>query len=147
VPSVVVGTVESMPPGTQRSVKIGHRTVAVFNVGGEFFALRDACPHQGALLSRGRVVPCIRADRPGEYRHDPNRRFIRCPWHGWEYDLATGQSYIGADDDRVRAFDVSIEDGASVLGDRDPETGRVPGPYVAETITVSVQDECVVIHV
>ena len=49
----VVGTVDEIPPGTRKIVEIAGRSIGVFNVGGEFFALRNRCPHQGGRSARG----------------------------------------------------------------------------------------------
>jgi 3-phenylpropionate/trans-cinnamate dioxygenase ferredoxin subunit len=133
-----------MPPGSRRRVKIGSRHVAVFNVNGDFFALRDVCPHQGAALSAGQLVHCVHARKPGCYEWDPSTPFVRCPWHGWEYDLTTGQSWSGPS--RVRTFPVSVESGGTLEKNSTGRPARVPGPFVAETVEVSVEDDYVVIH-
>jgi len=117
--------------------------VAVFNVDGNFFALRDVCPHQGAALSAGQVVHCVQARKPGCYEWDPSTPFLRCPWHGWEYDLKTGQSWSGSS--RVRSFPVSVQSGDVLAGAMIDGSDRVPGPYVAETIVVSVENDYVVL--
>ena len=131
----------------------GIRAVAVFNVGGRFFALRDACPHQGAALSAGTVVSEITATRPGEYRFDSTHKCIKCPWHGWEYDLETGRSYYNPKGDRVKSYDVTVEHGGETgecaviptgaLG----QGGRVAGPFTAETVRVTTEADHVVLYV
>jgi 3-phenylpropionate/trans-cinnamate dioxygenase ferredoxin subunit len=68
-------------------------------------------------------------------------RHVRCGWHGWEYDLRTGQSSYDPEHDRVRAYEVSVEHG-DALAD-----GRRPGPYVAETVPISIEDDYVVVEV
>ena len=60
---------------------------------------------------------------------------IRCPWHGWEFDIRTGQSYCDPKRFRARGYPVNVEPGSSV----------VKGPYVAETIAVSVESDYVVV--
>lgn len=140
----VVGTVEEMPPGTRRSVKVGGRAIAVFNVDGRFYAVRDVCPHQGGPLSKGVIVGELTACRPGEYSFDADRPHIKCPWHGWEYDLDTGQSTYDPAHDRVRSYEVSVAAGAEVMAAS--ETGRVPGPYRVETLSISVEDDYVVVE-
>ncbi len=136
----VVGPVESFPPGTQRRVVVEGRGIAIFNVDGTFRALRDVCPHQGAELSAGTVVLSVTADQPGVYEVDPDRVLVKCPWHGWEFDLATGQSWCDPGRQRTRSYRVSVEPGAELAAQ-----GREPGPYVAETITVSLEDDYVVV--
>jgi 3-phenylpropionate/trans-cinnamate dioxygenase ferredoxin subunit len=137
----VVGSLESMPPGSQHRVEAGGRMIAVFNVDGNFYALRDICPHQGGPLSAGVVVGEVRADRPGCYEFRPGRH-VRCPWHGWEYELESGQSFHDPAHSRVRAYDISVEPGADLLNGT-----REPGPYVAETVPITVQGEYVVVEV
>jgi 3-phenylpropionate/trans-cinnamate dioxygenase ferredoxin subunit len=136
----VIGPVSSLPPGTQRRVEVGGRAVAIYNVGGRYYALRDVCPHQGAPLSAGIVVGSLRAQQAGAYELDSSCKHVRCPWHGWEYDLATGQSWFDPVRDRVRAYSVTVEPGTEVAG-------MAPGPYVAETVKISVDDDYVVIDI
>jgi 3-phenylpropionate/trans-cinnamate dioxygenase ferredoxin subunit len=137
----VVGPVDELPPGDVRRVRFGGRAVAIFNVDGTFYALKDVCPHQGAPLSEGVVVSELSSTRPGEYAFRADVKHVRCPWHGWEYDLATGQSWYAPGKDRVRTFDVEVEPGSRLLA-----CGREPGPYVAETLTVTVEDDYVVVE-
>ena len=138
----VIGRVDELPPGTQRRVELDGRAVAVFNVRGTFYALRDVCPHQGAPLSCGVVISELTARAPGEYELHAERKHVRCPWHGWEYDLATGQSWYDPANDRVRAYEVAVETGAELL----TAAGRAPGPYTAETVQISVDGEYVVVE-
>ena len=52
--------------------------MAVFNVEGSFYALEGICPHQGGPLGKGQLNGCI----------------ITCPWHGWQFDVTSGQQQI-----------------------------------------------------
>jgi 3-phenylpropionate/trans-cinnamate dioxygenase ferredoxin subunit len=145
VGKVVIGTVAEMPPGTRRQVMVGGRAIAVFNVDGQFFALRDICPHQGACLSAGTlVVGSLTASGPGDYTYERSGGSVRCPWHGWEYDLATGQSFFDPTGNRVRQYPVWVEPGDS-LADADAD-GRIPGPFVAESVEISVEADYVVVE-
>ena len=139
---VVVGKVDDIPPGARRRVNADGRDVVVFNVGGTFYALRDVCPHQGAQLSAGPVVGTVTASGPGCYAYAEDRPVVKCPWHGWEFELATGRSWCDPAKLRVRRYPVEIESGADV-----DAAGRQPGPYTAETVPVSVQERYVVIDV
>jgi nitrite reductase/ring-hydroxylating ferredoxin subunit len=144
----VVGRVSEFPPGTRRQVMLGSRRIAVFNVGGRYYGLRDICPHRGALLSDGTVLGSLTAVGPGEYCYDETQVFVKCPWHGWEFDLATGQSWCDPEHARVRPYAVTIEGGAEIS--RESSTAgvdREPGPYVAETVEISVEDEYLVVRV
>jgi nitrite reductase/ring-hydroxylating ferredoxin subunit len=144
VPKYVVAPVDSLPPGSQRRVVLDGRGVAIFNVEGVLSALRDVCPHQGAELSAGTVVRSVTADQPGAYELDMGRVMVKCPWHGWEFDLATGQSWCDPVRQRTRAYPVSVEAGAALAGN---EAGPQPGPYVAETIAITVEDDYIVVEI
>ena len=62
--------------------------------------------------------------------------FLRCPWHGWEFDIRTGQSWCDPQSVRARQFQVTVEPGEAL----------VKGPYVAESFAVSVEEDYLVIE-
>ena len=132
----VVCRAEELPPGSRRAFKLGGREITVFNVDGELYALRNRCPHQGGRLCDGPLLGLLESSRPGEYRYSRDRMLIQCPWHGWEFDIATGQSYFDPARTRVRAYPVNVESGAAL----------VPGPYQAETFPVTVEEDYVVVQ-
>ena len=143
---VVVARVQDFQPGERRIVKAGARSIGVFRVEDEFFAIRNRCPHQGGPLCEGRLSPWAVANGPGDVRMEGPPRLVACPWHGWEYDLETGQSFMGPGETRVKAYDVVVERG-SELGEAAQASGREPGPYVAETFSVYVEEDYVVVDV
>jgi hypothetical protein len=91
---------------------------------------------------------------PGDARTRESLPMIACPWHGWEYDMETGQSFMGVAGPGVRRYDVKLEPGRSLAAEleaADPAptaagAGRVPGRYLAETFEVFVEDEYVVVE-
>ncbi len=72
-----------IPEGERKLVKVNGVDVAVFHQGGRFYALNNACPHRQGPLSRGTV----------EAAAEGTGCFVRCPMHGWRFDLATGDSH------------------------------------------------------
>jgi nitrite reductase/ring-hydroxylating ferredoxin subunit len=132
-----VAKVAELPPGTRRLVTIRGREVVIFNVEGEYFALLDRCPHQGGRLSQGKLTGLVEAIAPGEVRYSRRGEIVRCPWHGWEYDLRTGRSFCDPARLRVRNYPATTMPG-SVLAE---------GPYTAETVQVTVEDDYVVLEV
>jgi len=111
----VIDRVENMPFGDRRIVTIDGRSIGVLNVGGRFYALRNTCPHHGAPLCEG-VVKGTMADTPAhEYSYVRHNEFIVCPWHGYEFTLATGRSIVEPEKTRVRTYEVAVEDGDVVL--------------------------------
>lgn len=143
---VAVMRADELAPGEHRVVQVGRRSIGVFRVGDEYYALADHCPHQGGPLCRGRVAPLASAGAPGEVALDPDRLFVACPWHGWEYDVTTGQSFLGPGEAPVRSYPAEVLPAdAKTDPEADPATGRVPGPYVADTYAVTVEDRVVVV--
>jgi nitrite reductase/ring-hydroxylating ferredoxin subunit len=133
----VVGTVAEIPPGSRKLVEVSGRSIGIFNLGGAFFALRNRCPHQGAALCEGPLGGFVASSGPGQYAMSRPGEILRCPWHGWEFDVRTGQSWFDPAKVRVKSYEVKVESAASV---------PVPGPYVAETFPVSVENSYVVVE-
>ena len=141
----IIGTVDEIPPGERKLVTIEGREIGVFNVHGEFYALRNRCPHQGGALCKGRVSGFVTANVPGEYEYTRKGEILRCPWHGWEYDIKTGQSWVDPSSVRVRSYEVEVAQGAEIEGEGDM-AGLVKGPYVAETYEVTVEETYLVVE-
>jgi nitrite reductase/ring-hydroxylating ferredoxin subunit len=131
----VVAVASEIAPGSCKIVTVAGREIGIFNLGGEFFALANRCPHEGGPLCRGRIVALVRSDGPGHYRLDRHNEFLRCPWHGWEFDLRTGQSWCDPASVRARQFQVTVEPGAMLA----------KGPYVAESFPVAIEEDYVVL--
>lgn len=89
-----VANIAEIPVGQSVVVEIQGRTIALFNVDGQFYALDNTCMHRGGPLGEGFV--------------DARNLTVQCPWHGWVYSLATGSSLIDSMA-RVEKFDVIVE--------------------------------------
>ena len=100
-----------VPPGTMRSYLVGRVRVVVIHSPAGFSVLRDACPHQGAPLSGGRLVGTMLPGAYGEYRLGRLGEVVRCPWHAWEFDVRTGCSLVDSEHDRVKSYPVSVVNG------------------------------------
>lgn len=128
-------------------MQAGVRSIGVFRVGDRFYGIRNRCPHQGGPLCLGHLLGDAVADAPGEARLSADPLRVACPWHGWEYDLQTGQSFMGMGAPGVRSYGVALEAGGSLLAELQAGTTRLrPGPYTAETFAVHVEDEYVVLE-
>jgi 3-phenylpropionate/trans-cinnamate dioxygenase ferredoxin subunit len=102
---------QELPPGTCKIVEVGGRSVGVFNVKGTYRALLNLCPHGGAPLCRGVVTGMSVAAVPGlDVAWEREGEILRCPWHGWEYELETGRT-ITDPPLRVKTFEVVVENG------------------------------------
>lgn len=89
---VKVATEKDIPPGKSLVVDCCNEPVAVFNVGGTFYAISDACPHAGAPLSEGYVTGTT----------------VMCPWHGWTFDMSPNND---PPNDGIVRYNVKVENG------------------------------------
>ena len=131
----VVAAVGEIPPGGRKLVTIRGREIGVFNLDGVFYALVNRCPHQGAALCTGEVVSRLEAPLPGEYRLAHPGTMLRCPWHCWEFDIRTGQSWCDPNDIKARSYAVTVEPGEALA----------KGPFAAETVSAEVEQDYVVL--
>ena len=141
----VVAEASEIPPGDRKIVTVEGASIGIFNVKGEFFALRNRCPHQGGPLCEGKLWGLIEAEVPGELEFSREGEILTCGWHGWEFDIRTGQSWCEPGRLRTRRYDVSVEPGAEIVSEAAPGSGMVPGPYVAETYPVSTEGQYIVL--
>ena len=121
---VIVGPAEEIPPGQRRLVVPfrGRAGIGVFNVDGQLHALRNLCPHKSGPLCTGNVSGRIVADAPpsgrplvvADYAVEREGEIIRCPWHLWEFEVATGRCLVDPKV-RVKTYPVAIEDGQVVV--------------------------------
>ena len=132
----VVAKLGEIAVGGKKLVSVKGRDIGVFNVNGEFFALLNKCPHAGASLCQGRIVGLAQADEPGQYRLSRKGELLRCPWHGWEFDIRTGQSWCHPESVKARTYQVEVVAGETLA----------KGPFVAETLPVSVEQNYVVVE-
>jgi len=105
---VEVCAVDALPPGSRTIVDVDGREIGVFNVDGEFHAIRNVCPHQLAPLAEGKLTGEMTAPAVGEYELTRQGEVVRCPWHGWRFDLATGESVFNPHV-RTSTYDVEVE--------------------------------------
>jgi nitrite reductase (NADH) small subunit/3-phenylpropionate/trans-cinnamate dioxygenase ferredoxin subunit len=99
-----------IPEGKSTVVSTGRKDIAVFHVGGSYFAIDDCCPHAGASLAGGYVEGGI----------------VTCPWHAWRFRLADG---AWADNPRVKTgcYPVRVQDGVVRVEVPDPPPLDAPG--------------------
>ncbi|MDF2722875.1 MAG: Rieske [2Fe-2S] protein [Paenibacillus sp.] len=118
----VVAKVSEVPPGTKKLVEAGGRSIGIFNIEGQFHALRNICPHQGAELCKGLIKPLVISNGPGDFGFEREGEIIRCPWHQWEFDIKSGCMIV------------------------DPKTRTMSYEVTVEKFGVSVEDENIVVH-
>ncbi|MCR2764343.1 Rieske (2Fe-2S) protein [Microbacterium sp. zg.B48] len=163
----IVARTKDIPEGSRIIVEVDGKEIGIFRVDGQFHAILNYCPHRGGELCKGDVLGLVESSRPGDVRLDETKKFIVCPWHGWEFDIKTGESWydpaVNTDPNRyppARAFQVGVESGGRVAeeieaaeavavetegGYVDAVNHRVAGPYTAQVMPLEIDDEFVVL--
>jgi nitrite reductase (NADH) small subunit len=99
--------------GDRKVVAVDGIQVGIFNLGDRFVAYRNLCPHQGAPVCVGRVGGTTLPSAPGEYVYGRHGKILHCPWHGWQFDLETGQAL--GHRSRLAVVQLDVEDGQLVV--------------------------------
>lgn len=85
--------------------------VGLFRVADRVIAWRDLCPHEAAPVCRGTIAGTRLESAVGDYRYGRAEEILRCPWHGWEFDLVTGRHLAGGSGARLRSHPIEVRDG------------------------------------
>ena len=92
---VKAANLADLTPGTRVEVEVEGKTLALCNIGGTVYALDNTCLHAGGPIGQG------------ELKIDT----VVCPWHGWEYNVKTGEC-LTRSDVKIATYPVQIENGA-----------------------------------
>ncbi len=87
---------DRVPEGGRLVVDIGDATIGIFRFEGNLYAYHNICAHQGGPVCQGTLIPRVteKIDAGGEsqgFDFDRSSLHIVCPWHGFEYDIKTGE--------------------------------------------------------
>jgi len=96
-----VARAEEIPPGDCKVILLNEKAIALFNVGGTFYAIYNKCPHEGGPLGEGKLKGHV----------------VSCPWHDLAFDVRTGQATDGGGY-CVGSYLVLVEDGDVFVGGR-----------------------------
>jgi nitrite reductase/ring-hydroxylating ferredoxin subunit len=95
MPEVFVAKIADIPDGERKIVQHGAHDIGVFHWDGQFYAYANMCLHQGGPACEGilvnNVVDILNPDQTYEGQTFGERVHFACPWHGYEYDLKTGE--------------------------------------------------------
>lgn len=112
---IEVGPASELGEGERTIVEVGGIEIGVFNVDGDYYALLNDCLHQHGPVCEGELTRNVSAEyedpgkRPTQEYTDEN--IVICPWHGWAYDVETG-NHVGDDSlQSLPTFDVVHDDG------------------------------------
>lgn len=104
-----VGPAEDIQAGKVTLVNEGKLSIGVYRIHDRFYAIRNQCPHQGAPLCLGKVTSTHSPTEVSDYRVDLEGRVLRCPWHGWEFDIPSGKGLYDARS-RVKTYRCVVDD-------------------------------------
>lgn len=103
-----------LPEGERKIVKDGYSSIGVFNIKGEFFAIENVCPHAGAPLCRGEILSEQDVKEFNYGGPELAGCVIRCPYHGWEFNIKSGQGMY-VKDAQVPTYKVEVDGSGQVV--------------------------------
>ena len=108
---------DELPSGRVKTVTAGTVSMALTNIDGEYTAMDNRCPHQGGPLGEGSIE-----------RGQDGKCWLRCPWHGWDFDPKTGQAAGRARGQRPALYPVEVRDDGIYVGSKPRRRTRRPSP-------------------
>ena len=119
-----VAELDELPDGRVKSAKAGNRAIALSHFDGQYAAMDNKCPHQGGPLGEGSIEKGI-----------DGKCWIRCPWHGWDFDPLTGKPPGGHEDTGQETYAVDVRgDGVYIGLEAESEHERTITDVMAETM-------------
>jgi nitrite reductase (NADH) small subunit len=90
----LVASVDELSDNEHKIVEVKGIQFGLYRIGGQFYAWRNVCPHNGAPVCLGKVCGTRLPSLVYEYKLGRDNEILRCPWHGWEFDLLTGEHLV-----------------------------------------------------
>jgi nitrite reductase/ring-hydroxylating ferredoxin subunit len=94
-----------------RKVALQGRELCVVRTVAGLFAFGATCPHQGGTMCDGLIKGTMEPSPRNEYQFGRDGEVVVCPWHGYEFDVRTGESVNGVIRGRLGAYPVEVRDG------------------------------------
>ncbi len=124
-----VAELDELPSGRVKTVNVGRQSIALTNLDGRYGALDNRCPHQGGPLGEGTIEP-----RRSSAGGGSEECWLRCPWHGYDYDPLDGRPPEGFSD-APSCFATEVrDDGVYVALAADPPRRRSVSDVMVETM-------------
>ena len=120
-----VADLDELPEGRVKTVTAGVHSMALTHIDGEYAAMDNRCPHQGGPLGEGSIE-----------KGNDGQCWLRCPWHGWDFDPKTGLPPGGHEDTGQTMYPLEVrEDGIYVGLEAEPPHATTVTDVMAETMT------------
>ncbi len=122
---ISVGQVDDLPEGRVKTVTARTTSVCLVHFDGQWAAMNNHCPHQRGPLGEGSIEKGI-----------DDKCWIRCPWHGWDFDPLTGKPPGGHEDTVQEMYPVEVREGEIFVGIApEPPHTRTVTDVMVETLT------------
>jgi thiamine pyrophosphate-dependent acetolactate synthase large subunit-like protein/nitrite reductase/ring-hydroxylating ferredoxin subunit len=119
-----VAHVDDLPEGRVKTVTARTVSICLSHFEGQWAAMDNHCPHQRGPLGEGSIEKGV-----------DGKCWIRCPWHGWDFDPLTGAPPGGHEDTGQKVYPLEIRDGEIFVGlEQEPEHQRTTTDVMAETM-------------
>jgi len=107
---ILIGNVDEFNNLECKPVQVGRKKVLVWRSNEKFYGTQDKCPHQGASLECEVLTGTMMPTKPKSLEYGLDGLVVRCPWHKWEYDVATGDSVFETENGCLKTYNISVED-------------------------------------
>ncbi len=122
---ISVGHIDDLPEGRVKTVTARTTSICLVHFDGQWAAMNNHCPHQKGPLGEGSIEKGI-----------DDKCWIRCPWHGWDFDPLTGKPPGGHEDTGQDMYPLDIRDGEIFVGlEAEPPHERTVTDVMVETMT------------
>lgn len=122
---ISVGKADELPEGRVKTVTARTVSICLVHHDGQWAAMDNHCPHQKGPLGEGSIEKGV-----------DDKCWIRCPWHGWDFDPLTGKPPGGHEDSGQKMFPLEIRDGEIFVGlEPEPPRERTVTDVMVETMT------------
>ena len=99
-----VAALDELPNGRVKTVTVGTTSLALVHFNEQYSAMDNRCPHQGGPLGEGSIETGV-----------DGKCWLRCPWHGWDFDPKSGKPPGGHEDTGQQLFPVELRDDGSYV--------------------------------
>lgn len=110
---VEIGTLDEFADGDCRVLSVGTLEVGIIRLGRKLVAYKNQCPHYGGPVCQGRLFhqteEMLGPDKTSRGLRFAGTQNIVCPWHGYEFDVATGR-HPGDPSVRLQPIEVTVRD-------------------------------------
>ncbi|MDR0268651.1 Rieske (2Fe-2S) protein [Paenibacillus sp.] len=107
---VKVAEPDAIKSGGKLIVKVKEMKIGLFRIEDEYYAWLNVCPHAAAPVCAGAIRGTRLPSEVYDYRFGMEDQVLRCPWHGWEFDLKSGHHLAAGSNAKLRGYLVESDE-------------------------------------